>query len=237
KRPARAPAALTATRSVSGPSAGATASSCASADRSDGIPAASVCSCRHCSDDVRVASEAKTAADAGATDAPAGTAPADAVPAVVAPPPPPPPQPATRTAVAATRTETRPARRTSPILLAARPTAHQRGHERVEALAGEHAADAFGDRQLDAEPVREVAQRRRRRQPLDDLPDRGRRLGLGRAARDQLARVAVSAVAAPAGDDQVAHAGEPGERLRPRAARLAEPRHLGEPAGDQRGLR
>ena len=38
-------------------------------------------------------------------------------------------------------------------------------------------------------------------------------------------------------DDQVAHAGEPGERLGPRARRLAEPRHLGEAAGDQRRLR
>ncbi len=38
-------------------------------------------------------------------------------------------------------------------------------------------------------------------------------------------------------DDQVAHAGEPGERLRLGAERLAEPRHLGEAARDQRRLR
>ena len=37
--------------------------------------------------------------------------------------------------------------------------------------------------------------------------------------------------------DQVAHPGEPGERLRLGAARLAEPRHLDEAARDQRRLR
>ena len=35
----------------------------------------------------------------------------------------------------------------------------------------EHRADAFRDRQLDPEPVREIAQHRRRRQALDDHPD------------------------------------------------------------------
>ena len=37
--------------------------------------------------------------------------------------------------------------------------------------------------------------------------------------------------------DQVAHPGEPGERLRAGAAGLAEASHLGQPAGDQRRLR
>ena len=37
----------------------------------------------------------------------------------------------------------------------------------------EHRADAFGDRHLDPEPAREVAQDRRRRQALDDLADLG----------------------------------------------------------------
>ena len=58
----------------------------------------------------------------------------------------------------------------------------------------------------------------------------------GRAPRDQLAGVAVAAEAAVAGDDQVAHPGEAGERLRPGAARLAQPRHLGQAARDQRRL-
>jgi hypothetical protein len=40
---------------------------------------------------------------------------------------------------------------------------HQAGDEGAQALAFEHAADAFGDRQLDPVPVREVAQHRRRR--------------------------------------------------------------------------
>ena len=54
-----------------------------------------------------------------------------------------------------------------------------------------------------------------------------------RAARDQLAGAAVAAVSVPAGDDQVAHPRQPGERLRLGAERLAEPGHLDEPAGDR----
>ena len=99
-------------------------------------------------------------------------------------------------------------------------------------VAGEDGADALGDRQLDPEPAREVAQHRRRRQALDDLADLGDRLLRRRSARDQLAGAAVAAGRVPARDDQVAHAGEPGERLRAGAARLAEPRHLDEAAGD-----
>ena len=70
----------------------------------------------------------------------------------------------------------------------------------------EHRADALRDRQLDADPPREVAQHRRRRQPLDDLADLRLRLLGGRAARDQLAGAAVAARRMPARDDQVAHA-------------------------------
>ena len=62
-----------------------------------------------------------------------------------------------------------------------------------DALAREDGADAFRDRQLHAEPVREVAQDRRRRQALDRLADLGdgplRRQPLG----DQLAGMAVAA--------------------------------------------
>ena len=49
--------------------------------------------------------------------------------------------------------------------------------------------------------------------------------------------MAVAGLGAAAADDEVADAGEAGERLRPRTRRLAEPRHLGQPAGDERGLR
>ena len=96
----------------------------------------------------------------------------------------------------------------------------------------EDPADRLGDRQLDPEAVREVAEDRRRRQPLDDLADLGGRLVRGRAARDQLAGAAVAAEAAPARDHQVAHPGEAGERLGPRAAGRAEPGHLGDAARD-----
>ena len=90
-------------------------------------------------------------------------------------------------------------------------------------------------RQLDAERGAELAQDGRGRQPLDRLPISTAPRPASRP-RDQLARAAVAAVAAQHGDDQVAHAGEAGERLGPRAARLAEPRHLGEAARDQRRL-
>ena len=59
--------------------------------------------------------------------------------------------------------------------------------------AVEHRADAFGDRQLDADAPRQVAQHRRGGQPLDDLADLRPRLVGRRAARDQLARAAVAA--------------------------------------------
>ena len=59
------------------------------------------------------------------------------------------------------------------------------------------------------------------------------RLVLCRAAGDQLSGAAVSPVRVEARDDQVAHAREPGERLRLGAARLAEPCHLHEATRDQ----
>ena len=56
-------------------------------------------------------------------------------------------------------------------------------------------------------------------------------------ARDQLAGAAVAPGRMPAGDDQVAHAGQPGEGLRVGAERLTEPGHLGQAARDERRLR
>src|SRR5262252_527244 len=53
---------------------------------------------------------------------------------------------------------------------------HQARGEVRDALAGEHGADSFGDRQLDPEPVREVAQHRRGRQALHRLANLGDRL-------------------------------------------------------------
>ena len=102
----------------------------------------------------------------------------------------------------------------------------------------EHRAHALRDRELDLEAVREVAQDGRRRQPLDDHADLRRAPPPGGAPR------AMSSPARrfrpgrrPARDDEVAHAREPGERVGPRAGRLGEPPHLGEPARDERRLR
>ena len=63
---------------------------------------------------------------------------------------------------------------------------------------------------------------------LDDLVD-------GAAAAELLADVAVAALRRDAGGDQVAHAGQPGEGDLLAAHRAAEPRELGEAAGDDRG--
>ena len=57
------------------------------------------------------------------------------------------------------------------------------------------------------------------------------------APGDQLAGPPVAPEVRPAGGDQVADAREPRERLAAAAARLAEPRHLGEPARDDPALR
>src|SRR5690348_3279593 len=56
-------------------------------------------------------------------------------------------------------------------LLLRRLAPHQACGELGDAAAGEDGADAFRHGQLDAEPVREVAQDRRRRQPFDGLAD------------------------------------------------------------------
>ena len=107
----------------------------------------------------------------------------------------------------------------------------------VSDCALEHRAHAFGDRELDLEPVREIAQHGRRRQPLDDHADLRGRLLRARAARDELARATVPARRRPARHDEVAHPGEAGERVRPGAGRLGEPPHLREAARDERRLR
>src|SRR3954470_20159126 len=148
-------------------------------------------------------------------------------------PPPPPPQAASGSASSAASRKSRRRRRTAVILLTPRAAAHQGGDEIAEAVAFEDAADALGDRQLDPEPVREIAEDRRGRQPLDHLTDPRDRLVRGRALRDQLAGVAVPPVRAVAGDDQVAHAGQAGERLGTGAVGLPQARHLGEAPGDQ----
>src|SRR5687767_4585842 len=103
---------------------------------------------------------------------------------------------------------------------------HQPGCQLAEVAPLEDVADALRDRKLDPEPAREIAQHRSRGQALDDRADLRLRLLGGRATRDQLARLSVASEPAPAGHDQVAHAGEPGKRLRPPPTRLAEPRHL-----------
>jgi len=59
----------------------------------------------------------------------------------------------------------------------------------------------------------------------------------GGPSGDQLAGAPVSAVARPASDDQVADSRQPGEGLRAPAGCLAEAGHLGQAAGDDRGLR
>src|SRR5712691_3206954 len=121
--------------------------------------------------------------------------------------------------------------------LLGRLSTHQGRCQLVQVLAGENRANSLRDRQLDADPRSQIPQYGRRRQALHDLPDLGRGLVRRGSARDQLAGVAVSPVATPAGDRQVAHAREAEERLRAGAAGLAEAGHLCEAARDQRRLR
>ena len=73
--------------------------------------------------------------------------------------------------------------------------------------------------------------------PSDDHADLGSGLVGTRAARDELSGATVPARRRPARDDEVAHPGEPRERVRARARRLGESPHLREPARDERGLR
>src|SRR6478736_4530724 len=114
---------------------------------------------------------------------------------------------------------------------------HQAGGEFGQVLPGEDCAHAFGDRQLDSEPAREVAQDRRRRQALHGLADLGNGALRCQALRDQLAGVTVPRFRAAAADDKITDAREAGERLGPRARSLTEPRHLCEAARDERRLR
>src|SRR5215211_2364814 len=119
-------------------------------------------------------------------------------------------------------------------LLRCRGAAHEVADELVQRVAAEDGADAVGDWQLDPEPVREVAQDGRRRQPLHghpDLPD-----GLARldALRDQLPCPPVPPHRRPARDHEVAHPGEPREGLLLPPCGDRQPRHLGEAAGDER---
>src|SRR3954463_10718647 len=116
-------------------------------------------------------------------------------------------------------------------------TAHQACGEVGDALAREDRADAFGDRELHVETVREVAQNGGRRQTLDRLADLGDRPFRRQALGDELAGMAVAAVAGPARGDQGAEPREAGEVLRPRSRRFPEPCHLREATRDERGLR
>src|SRR3990170_1210625 len=113
---------------------------------------------------------------------------------------------------------------------------HELVDERRERHAVEDRAHAFRDRQLDAEPVREVAKHRGGRQTFDHHPDLGGSL-VGRGALgDELAGAAVAPRGRPACDDEVAHAGQPGERVRPSPGHLRQPPHLRQAAGDERRL-
>ena len=109
--------------------------------------------------------------------------------------------------------------------LVGRPAPHQRDRRARQRAALEHRADALGDRQLDPEPLRR-GRAGPARSSAPRRPGRSRRPPRSgvRAARDQLAGAAVAAARMPAGDDQVAHPGEPEERLRLGARR---PRRAG----------
>ena len=85
--------------------------------------------------------------------------------------------------------------------------------------------------------MRQIAQDGRGRQSLDHLADLCLCLLGARASGDQLAGAPVAAGRVPARDDEVAEAGKAGERLLLGARRLAEARHLGQSARDDRRLR
>src|SRR5579862_284442 len=90
--------------------------------------------------------------------------------------------------------------------LVGRTPAHQRGRELVQRLAGQHGTDALGDRHLDPEPVRELAQHGCSGEAFDDLADLRQRVLLRVTPGDQLAGAPVASARVPAGDDKVAHA-------------------------------
>src|SRR4051812_49634776 len=105
-------------------------------------------------------------------------------------------------------------------------TAHQACGEVGDALAREDRADAFGDRELHVETVREVAQNGGRRQTLDRLADLGDRPFRRQALGDELAGMAVAAVAGPAPDDEGAGPPEGRGGLPPRSPPFPPPRPL-----------
>ena len=208
--------------SISGPSAGST--SCPSRRRSGSSASGASRSARgsigNSSSDrqrarglrrrrVRSRSRRTTSASAGASSR-----------LLAEPPPrPPPPQPCARTASDGDRGQS--ARLHHPrSLLVGRAPAHQRWP--TSSCSGVPSRTAQTPSVIGssiAEPAREVAEHRRRRQPLDHLAD------LGRAPRRRVAPRAISSPARrlrPAGCQHVTirspMPGEPGERLRPRAA-------------------
>ena len=98
-------------------------------------------------------------------------------------------------------------------------------------LAVDHRGDLLGDRHLDADLAGERDDGTRRLHALGDHVHLGDDLVERAALAELLADVAVAALAAHAGGDQVAHAGEAGERQRLAAERDAEPRELVEARG------
>src|SRR2546430_16620289 len=76
-------------------------------------------------------------------------------------------------------------------LLRRRLASHELLDEVGERLAREHPADAFCDRQLDSQRMRDARGNRRGRQALDHHPDLGNRLVGRRALGDQLSRTPV----------------------------------------------
>ena len=100
----------------------------------------------------------------------------------------------------------------------------------------EHGVDGVGDRKLDPVGAGEREDQRRGAPALDQADGA---LGVSRvaAAAECLAEAEVARVRALAGEHQVAEAGEAHQRPRLRPQRRAEPRHLGEPAGHEGGLR
>ena len=94
--------------------------------------------------------------------------------------------------------------------------------------------DGGANRHLDAVPRGARQHRRRRRLAFDHLAAALHVVGERRALAQRQAQRAVARQRAVAGQHQVAEAAQARQRLELGAHRLAEPRHLGEAARDQR---
>src|SRR5438876_8903154 len=125
-----------------------------------------------------------------------------------------------------------------PIVPPGREGSTDEAGERLERVGAalEDRGDRFEEGKAHPAAGRELPGQRHGADPLDDARDRGERFVAGAAAGQLLAHLAVAAVIAQAGADQIAEPGEAVKGGAPAAERRAEPGELREGAADDRRL-